>query len=211
MSQCKAAHDEIERFVRKRQRLEASGLELDVRSAHTRSFDHLRGQIDCGDLVAALTQKAGISPRPAGCIQSATGPNPIEHRSNDWFFNLNQWIMKIVVSVGPQTVAALHVHVRYVELEFERGIFAESVGERPELLRAGLCGFVTDHPVSDDSDSRHPESVMHRPYLRHGGFTYTTNEEIGRDFVSAGNLAARPALLARTTMECGPHPELRRR
>src|SRR5262245_56101439 len=74
--------------------------------------------------------------------------------------------MKLIIRIGPQPIAALHIHVRNVELEPQRGIFAESIRETTKLLGAFLRCLITIHPVSDDCNSRYTQRVVHRPYFR---------------------------------------------
>src|SRR5215831_824261 len=74
--------------------------------------------------------------------------------------------MKVIIRIGPQPIATLHIHVRNVELEPQRGIFAESIRETTKLLSAFLRRLITLHPVSDDCNSRYRQRVVHRPYFR---------------------------------------------
>src|SRR5215831_15401065 len=74
--------------------------------------------------------------------------------------------MKVIIRIGPQPIATLHIHVRNVELEPQRGIFAESIRETTKLLSAFLRRLITLHPVSDDCNSRYTQRVVHRPYFR---------------------------------------------
>src|SRR5215469_13828952 len=75
--------------------------------------------------------------------------------------------MKVIIGFGPQPIAALHIHVRNVELEPQRGIFAESIRETTKLLGAFLRRLITSHPVSDHCNSRYTQRIVHRPYFWH--------------------------------------------
>src|SRR5215469_4549463 len=120
--------------------------------------------------MATLTHVARIATGPARRVQRAARWNPINQLANDRFLDSDQRIMKIIIRIGPQPIAALHIHVRNVELEPQRGIFAESIRETTKLLCAFLRRLITLHPVSDDCNSRYTQRVEHRPYFRQRRF-----------------------------------------
>src|SRR5215467_2615085 len=116
--------------------------------------------------MATLTHVARIATSPARRVQRAARWNPINQLANDRFLDSDQRIMKIIIRIGPQPIAALHIHIRNVELEPQRGIFTESIRETTELLSAFLRRLITLHPVSDDCNSRYAQRVVHRPYFQ---------------------------------------------
>src|SRR5215471_3049036 len=75
--------------------------------------------------------------------------------------------MEIVVCIGPQSISALHVHVRNVEQELQGWIFVEAICKATKFLCAFFRGLVATHPVSNDCYSRNAERVVYRPYFGH--------------------------------------------
>jgi len=71
-------------------------------------------------------------------------------------FDRDQGVMEIIVRIGPESIAALNVHVRNVELKFERWIFMELIRKPAKFVSTFLGCLSAVHPVPDDRDSSNP-------------------------------------------------------